>query len=71
MSRWLQTGFFYPEDGGDKFLRNDSSRKIYTAHIPEDGILRSHRRENLKSYNTVTAGNGASYSVHAKGLQLL
>jgi hypothetical protein len=23
-------------------------------HIPEDGILYSHRRENLKSYTTLT-----------------
>jgi hypothetical protein len=26
------------------------SYKSHMAHIPEDGILRSHRRENLKSY---------------------
>jgi hypothetical protein len=31
-SRWfLASGFFYPEDGGDTFLRNVSSYKIYTA----------------------------------------
>jgi hypothetical protein len=40
-SRWLQTdtcslwfiasGFFYPEDGGDTFLQNIGSHKIYTA----------------------------------------
>jgi hypothetical protein len=24
-------------------------------NIPEDGILRSHRRENLKSYRALTA----------------
>jgi hypothetical protein len=31
-SRWfLARGFFYPEDGGDTFLRNVSSHKIYTA----------------------------------------
>jgi hypothetical protein len=35
-------GFFYPEDGGDTFLRNVSSYKIHMAHIPEDGILHSH-----------------------------
>jgi hypothetical protein len=46
-SRWfLACGFFYPEDGGDTFHRNVGSRR----HIPEDGILHSHRRENLKSY---------------------
>jgi hypothetical protein len=40
----------YPEDGGDTFLRNVASHKIYTAPHPEDGILHNHRRENLKSY---------------------
>jgi hypothetical protein len=35
-SSWfLARGFFYPEDGGDMFLRN---------------ILHSHRRENVRSY---------------------
>jgi hypothetical protein len=49
-SRWLVAhGFFYSEDGGDMFLRNVGSHKIYTALHPKDGILRSHRRENLKS----------------------
>jgi hypothetical protein len=34
-SRWfLAHGFFYPEDGGDTFLRNVSSHKIYTAPYP-------------------------------------
>jgi hypothetical protein len=31
-------------------------------HIPEDGILRSHRRENVKSY---IHGYCSSYVVHA------
>jgi hypothetical protein len=31
-SRWfLGRGFFYSEDGGDTFLRNIGSHKIYTA----------------------------------------
>jgi hypothetical protein len=31
-SRWfLARGFFYPEDGGDTFLRNVDPHKIYTA----------------------------------------
>jgi hypothetical protein len=39
-SLWLLAHeFFYPEDGGDKFLRNVGLHKIYTASIPEDGIL--------------------------------
>jgi hypothetical protein len=34
-SRWfLARGFFYPEDGGDTFLRNVGSHKIYTAPNP-------------------------------------
>jgi hypothetical protein len=28
---FLAHGFFYPEDGGDMFLRNVGSHKIYTA----------------------------------------
>jgi hypothetical protein len=50
-SRWFLTrGFFYPEDGGDTFLQNVGSHKNYSLHIPENGILHSHRRENLKFY---------------------
>jgi hypothetical protein len=31
-SAWfLARGFFYPEDGGDTFLRNVGSHKIYTV----------------------------------------
>jgi hypothetical protein len=45
---------FHPDDGGDKFLRNVSSYKNHTVHIPEDGILHSHRLENLKSYIVLT-----------------
>jgi hypothetical protein len=34
-SSWfLASGFFYPEDGGDTFLRNVGSHKIYTAPHP-------------------------------------
>jgi hypothetical protein len=34
-SRWFLAGrFFYPEDGGDTFLRNVGSHKIYTAPHP-------------------------------------
>jgi hypothetical protein len=34
-SRWfLARGFFYPEDGGDTFLRNVGSHKICTAPHP-------------------------------------
>jgi hypothetical protein len=34
-SRWfLARVFFYPEDGGDTFLQNVGSYKIYTAPLP-------------------------------------
>jgi hypothetical protein len=48
-SRWfLARGYFYPEDGGDTLtlVHTRSTRR----HIPEDGILHSHRSENLKFY---------------------
>jgi hypothetical protein len=36
-SRWfLARGFFYPEDGGDTFLRNVGSHKKYTAPHPRN-----------------------------------
>jgi hypothetical protein len=31
---FLARGFFYPEDGGDTFLRNVGSHKIYTEPHP-------------------------------------
>jgi hypothetical protein len=35
-SRWfLSRGFFYPDDGGDTFLRNVGSHKNYTAPHPK------------------------------------
>jgi hypothetical protein len=42
------------DDGGAKFLRNVGSYKIHTANIPENAILHSHHRENLKSYIALT-----------------
>jgi hypothetical protein len=41
---------YYPENGGDTFLRNIGSHTIYMAPHPKDSILHSYRRENLKSY---------------------
>jgi hypothetical protein len=43
---WRRVDMVFPEDGGDTILRNVGS----IDHIPEDGILHSHRRENLNSY---------------------
>jgi hypothetical protein len=45
---------FYPDDGDDTFLRNVGSYKSTRRYIPEDGILHSYRRENLKSYIALT-----------------
>jgi hypothetical protein len=45
-SSWfLVPGFFYPEDGGDTFLRNVGSYKIYTAPHPK----RQHSSERIES----------------------
>jgi hypothetical protein len=50
-SRWfLVRGFFYLENGGDTFLRKSVHARSTRHHIPEDDILYSHLRENLKSY---------------------
>jgi hypothetical protein len=38
---------FYPEDGGDTFLRNVGSHSDYTAYIPEDGDYHNCRCEEL------------------------
>jgi hypothetical protein len=35
-------------------------------NIPEDAILHSHRRENLRPYNRRTVGSGSSCSLHAE-----
>jgi hypothetical protein len=40
--------------GGDTFLRNVVLTRATRRNIPEDGILHSHRPENLKSYIAVT-----------------
>jgi hypothetical protein len=45
--------FYHPDDGGDTFLRNVGSRTT-RRNITDDGILHSHRRENLKSCIALT-----------------
>jgi hypothetical protein len=50
-SRWfVARGFFYPEDGGIRSSETLVHTRSTRRHIPEHGILHSHRRENLKSY---------------------
>jgi hypothetical protein len=45
-SRWfLASGFFYPEDGGDTFLRNVCSHKIYK--VPHPRIRHSSEKLNI------------------------
>jgi hypothetical protein len=39
--------------------------KIYTRHIPEDGILHSHRRENLKYYEVSFGLKTEHITIHA------
>jgi hypothetical protein len=58
-SRWfLARGFFYPEDGGDTFLRNVNSHKLYTAPHPRrrnsstSAIARISSRSNVNNVIT-------------------
>jgi hypothetical protein len=46
--------YFHLDNEGARFLRNFGSYKTTRCSIPEDGILHSHRRENLKSYIALT-----------------
>jgi hypothetical protein len=50
VSRWLQT---VNRRSSETSLHTRSARR----HIPEDGILHSHRRENLKSYMEIMFKN--------------
>jgi hypothetical protein len=51
---WL-ADFYHPDDGGDTIPRNIGSYKSHMANIPEYGILRIHRRKDLKSVIILTA----------------
>jgi hypothetical protein len=54
-SLWfLARGFFYPEDGGDTFLRNVGSEKNYTAPHPRKHFYVSTlRRSAVHSVSSV------------------
>jgi hypothetical protein len=61
LSHWfLARGFFYTEDGGDTFLRNVGWHKLYTESQSKNGILHSHRCENLKSYRSSSISSDTS-----------
>jgi hypothetical protein len=47
----------HPDDCGDMILRNVVLTRATRPNIPEGGILHSHRRENFKSYTTLTVWN--------------
>jgi hypothetical protein len=36
-----------------RFPKTSVLTKVIRRHIPEDGILHSHRRENLRSYSAI------------------
>jgi hypothetical protein len=48
---------FHPDGKGDTFLWNVGSSLNHICHIPEDDILHSHRRGNLKSYIFLKSSN--------------
>jgi hypothetical protein len=54
---------FQPDDGGNTFFRNFASYKSHMRHIPEAGILLSHRGENLKLYTLSALLNGVELLV--------
>jgi hypothetical protein len=47
-------GSFHLEDEGDSDFGTSILTRATRRHIPEDGILHSHRRENLKPYIALT-----------------
>jgi hypothetical protein len=47
VSRWLQTLIFYPEDGGDTFLRNVGSHEIATSQKTAFFIVTAVKTSNL------------------------
>jgi hypothetical protein len=68
-TRWfLARLIFYPEDGGDTFLRNYNTRTT-RRYIPEDNIL-NYRCENLKPYEGSSCSLGPSgvSSIHSISL---
>jgi hypothetical protein len=44
----------HPDDGGDTFFESSVLTRAARLHIPEDGILHNHRRENFKYYIALT-----------------
>jgi len=52
------------EDGGSKVLRNIGILNTTRRHNPEDFDLNLHRRENLKSCNSI-ACSATAYNFYA------
>jgi hypothetical protein len=50
LARWFSTLMMEAIRSSETSVHTGSTRR----HIPEDGFLHSHRRENLKSYNWIT-----------------
>jgi hypothetical protein len=50
VSRWIQTDFSALKMNVIRSSETSVHRRYIRRHIPEDGILHSHRCENLKSY---------------------
>jgi hypothetical protein len=60
--------FFYPEDGGDMFLRNVClTQQTARRHIPEDDTLHNHCCENLKSYVIFLVSRSCDSSTNVNG----
>jgi hypothetical protein len=54
LTRFLSRRFFYREDRGDTVLQTSILTTLTRRHTLEDGILHSHRHENLKYYIPLT-----------------
>jgi hypothetical protein len=51
VNNYLITDYLYPEDRGNKLLRNVvTTYKIIRSYRPEDHKMNFHRREHMKHY---------------------
>jgi hypothetical protein len=54
-SNLLLTHSLHSDNGGDTFLETSLLTRATRRHVIEDGILHSHRRENLRLYIAYTS----------------